>query len=312
MAERKLVPPALLPDTLYNLQTGVLKLPPDLVEQYRQLVQQLGLEHLTVQEQKGPVGGPSKEQTDRHLAWAFAGSAARAELCLLDPFEKLTPVSNAFVETLAGNRVCLTDAPSGSGASSLCLVCAIAELRRANVLPREPLDVHVISAEISDHARHNADALWRSCMPGLASQGIFVTHSERAWDGRDEVSTADLVKTILASPTPTKRLVLVSNFSAFLEHEKNRSQVIPQIKEILRYVSGDGSLGVWLEPQGNRSESLINALLKLAKTWTRFFRLDQPASMPSPVFSAECSFSTVWAGIAKVRVAVLRFLLTRE
>jgi hypothetical protein len=156
--EKRLLEPSDIPDTLWDGAAETLILPAALASAYITLIDRYGLRALSESRDSDnpPVGGISQEHTDLHFAQAFDGSAARAQLALLDPKDHLTGASNAYLTSIAGNRVSLTDAPCGAGPAALSFLCNIAELRAKDVLPREPLDVHLIGAEISDPARKYA------------------------------------------------------------------------------------------------------------------------------------------------------------
>ena len=75
------------------------------------------------------------------------------ELALIDPKQAATLSSNALIGSMAGNSLCLTDAPCGAGAAAFSLLSTIAELRAQGVLPRLPLKVLLVGAELSGPAR---------------------------------------------------------------------------------------------------------------------------------------------------------------
>lgn len=90
--------------------------------------------------------------------------------------------SNAFIQTLSGNRVCIADAPCGAGAAALAFLSVIAELRACEVLPRQPLDIRLIGAELSEPAGAYASELFEEVRIFLESQAIFVEAEFIRWD----------------------------------------------------------------------------------------------------------------------------------
>jgi hypothetical protein len=140
---KRLIKPKQLPLSLWDAKNEILHISPSLALAYETIIDRHGLRELgrSRDSKDPPIGGESQERSDQHFAQQFAGSVARVQLAVTDPKTDVPAMSNGIVKTLAGNRVTLTDAPCGAGAAAFALLCAIAELRASNVLPREPLDV---------------------------------------------------------------------------------------------------------------------------------------------------------------------------
>lgn len=250
----RLLNPSLIPFSLWDRTSEVLEIPSALTKTYVSLVDAKGLRELgtTRDPKSGPVGGITKESTEKHFAQAFDGSVARALLALLDPKNQAGSTSNTFIRCTAGNRISLTDAPCGAGAATFSFLCALAELREKMVLPRLPLDVYLIGAELSDHARELAAEIFAQINPVLKAQAIFVKSEFVAWDVTDPMSTADLVKMcIRASTDSSHQLLVVANFNGFLEKERKRNEAESQLDELFRYASGERSFALWIEPAMN-------------------------------------------------------------
>jgi len=231
----------LLPESVWDASTDTLFLPPFLAEAYRTLIARHGLEKLSESRdpKNSPTGGHSQEETDRHFAQAFDGSAARAQLAVLDPKQEVSRAANTFIEILSGNRICITDAPCGAGATTFSFLAAVAELREREILPRHPLDVRLIGAEISVPARAYAEELLDELRPFLESQAIFVKaeilvvgcdqfFEQYRLDPPDDYRLLGLIK----------RLLVVANFSAFLEREKKERLQNPSSKNYSDFPRG--------------------------------------------------------------------------
>jgi hypothetical protein len=191
--------------------------------------------------QNPPVGGLSQEDTNRHLAQAFDGSVARAQLAILDPRGDLPEISDMLVTCLAGNDICIVDSPSGAGAASLAFLCTIAELRASAVLPRQPLTVLLLAGELSEPARRHCCDLVTRLRPSLAEQGIFVTPEYREWDVTNDVSNTRLIQRMNEHSRARKTLVVVANFNGFLERDKKRKLAEPKLAELFRH----SAFGSW-------------------------------------------------------------------
>ena len=318
-AER-LLNPSSVPETLWQPNSNILFIPPALAKSYATVIDRNGLRSLSEMRtsEEGPVGGRTKALTDQHFAQAFDGSMARMELALLDPLLDATPTSNALILSLAGNTLCLTDAPCGSGAAAFTLLATIAELRANQVLPRLPLDILLIGAEISAPARIYAAEILSELRPSLEEQGIFVEEDFRDWDVSDPLSNTDLIsKVTLKAAKASRRLLVVANFNGFLEKYGKRKQAAPQISELFRHSSGMNSVAIWLEPDMNRATGPGGLFQWLrdstATVWNRFARKADESTEDKPVCTCSARFALPLRPHrnARVGLAVMRIDLVR-
>lgn len=312
-----LLPPSLLPETLWDHSRKTLRIPPTLAHVYSRLIQRHQLTELasTRDRRIAPVGGLTKERTDQHFAQAFDGSAARAELVLLDPDGTLAPVAEAAFCQLLGNRVTLTDAPCGAGASSLSLLCTVAELRRQKVLPRLPLDVALLGGELSPYAREYARNVIDGVRVDLEEQAIFLAEEIFEWDVTDQLSTTDLIQKITrASEARQNRLLVVANFNSALEKERKRKDAEPQLEELFRHCSGDQSEVLWIEPTMNRAVregGLFDWLRKKIVSRSRYAR-DRSGGKGAPPSSSGRFYLPLEPGRrARVNASLLPISLVR-
>ncbi len=309
-----------IPNTLWDTETQTLKIPPVLATAYCRVVDLLGLRDLADARDSAnpPLGGLNQEDADQHFAQAFDGSVARAELAILDPKNASTATSNSLFERLAGNHICLTDAPCGAGAASLAFLSTIAELRREEVLPRLPLQVSLIGAEISGPARCHAEAMFDSVRPELETQAIFVQEEFLHWDVTDDLSNTDLIRRMtIKSATTDSRLVVVANFTGFLEKERKRKVAHPKLEELFRHASGNNSSAIWIEPAMNRAIAqggLFDWIKSLLKDgWNEFAR-ESGEGVGRPIAKTEAKFELPLdpENTATVRLAVLPIDLVRK
>jgi len=268
-----------IPSTLWDTNTRALQMPPALASRYVSLLEERGLTKLACSRDsnKPPVGGLSQEDTDKHLAQAFDGSVARAQLALLDPINNVAAVSNMLIRCLSGNNLCLVDVPCGSGAASLAFLCSVAELRHRGIVPRVPLHVSIVGGEISSPARSYAARLIEDVSSNLEDQAIFVSKSFYHWDVTCELSNTNLVREMTLASRNRKILVVVANFSGFLERDGKRREAEPKLRELLRHAAigsiDAGNGAVWIEPMTNKATSAggtINWLKNVAATLTSF------------------------------------------
>jgi hypothetical protein len=315
--KERILDPQLIPPSLWDPETDTLHIPRPLADAYVGLINQLGLQQLaSARDPKNPpVGGMTQEKTDQHFAQAFDGSVARAQLALLDPKSNATAASNAYLGVLAGNTLCLTDAPCGAGAAAFSFLANIAQLRAEGVLPRLPLDVFLIGAELSEPARIHAQALLDELLQKFEEQAIFVSYEFVSWNVTSALSNTDLIQRMtLNSARTSHRLLVVANFNGFLEKERKRKEAEPQIEELFRHASGANSVAVWIEPDMNRATAdggLFSWLRSFADRWKSFFRELSSSNEPIPTSSAFFQLPSAPEEKAAVRLAVMPISLER-
>ena len=312
--------PERLPQTLWDSDNKILRLPNALARAYEMLIDRHSLRELaqsrTVKD--SPVGGLGKPATDKHFAQQFDNSAARAQLAITNATSDITRVSNALIQTLSGNTVNITDAPCGAGAAAFSLLSTIAELRAHDVLPRLPLHIRFIGAEISEFARQYAKEMLAELAPFLESQAIFVQAEMLPWDVMDSLSNTDLIQNMLRAKTSvSKNLLVVANFSGFLTTSGKQKDAQPQLAELFRHASGDESVAIWIEPQMNSAVSdsgLFSIVGRWVKDkWHRFVRVNTDGAVDDSFLTSEVQFqSTLTPGrLRPVRLAVMRLDLVR-
>lgn len=317
--ERRLLSPQDIPASLWDEASGALILPAALASAYAAIIDRYGLRQLAESprdDNNPPLGGHSQEHTNRHLAGAFDGSVARAQLALLDPNNHLPEASNTYLTSITGNRVVLTDAPCGAGAAALAFLCNVAELRAKGVLPRLPLDVILIGAEISEPARKYALELLAEVRPALEREAIFVEHDFLPWDVTNALSNTDLIKKMtLAAGSNPNLLLLVANFNGFLERDGKRAEAQPQLTELFRHAAGPRSLAIWIEPKMNAALNpggVLPWLRRMFDTlWQAFSKERTPAGSPISTTEAQFVLPLQPALRARVGLAVIPIELAR-
>lgn len=292
MSEERLLQPEMIPESLWLPEFSTLVLPAPLCQVYKDLVNENGLwDAATKVAQKGPIGGASKEETDKHFAHSFDGSAARTLLAILDPKNEVGLTSNTFIKCTAGTSLSLTDAPCGAGAAAAVFLSALAELRREKVLPREPLSVRLLGAELSPHAIDYARSMLERLVPSLEDQAIFLELDFMEWDVTCEESTAQLVSSCeKACGSVERRLLLVANFSGFVNNSKNWAVAEPHLYNLMSSASNENSFAVWIEPPMKVASggNIFSWLFKLCSGAWNFLR--PRVIVPDIHYSAQARF----------------------
>ena len=317
--EERLIKPSVLPNSLWDSGGRILLLPRVLADAYARVIDRHGLHKIAMTRDidDPPVGGLDQERTDKHFAQAFDGSCARAQLALLDPRNEVPGASNAFVLCLAGNSTSVTDAPCGAGAAAFSFLAIIAELRAQKVLPREPLHIHLIGAELSAPARAYAQEMLAELRSTLESQAIFVDVEWLGWDVTSSLSNTDLIRTMtLAAAGKAARLLVVANFNAFLEKDRKKKEAEAQLGELFRHASGGNSMAIWIEPDMNRATKGLFPWLRmqLKEAWRRFAREFSSRGEAEPVAVSAVQFQLPLtpAKTARVGLAVMAIDLRRD
>lgn len=305
-----------LPETLWRQGDRVLILPPDLIRVWLALLDRHSLRALAMQQDGtgGCIGGISREATNKHLAWRFTGSSARVQLAMLDPESHMPNVADAFAHIFAGGRVAIGDLPCGSGAAALTILTVLAELRRQGRVPRVPLDVTIIGGELSSDARgYAADGL-NEVREALEAQAISVQSVFLPWDVCHDISNTDLIRQLtLRCNGCASRMLVLANFSGFLQREGKWKDAQPQLDELFRHSRDHRSSVVWIEPQMNavlpetgglfhRVASLLSGLARFVRGATADARGDAVARSSTKVAHALRQGETF-----DVSLAVMRF-----
>jgi hypothetical protein len=267
----RIISPDMIPKSLWDNSEKTLTLPHALIDSWKKILDEKGLlKDATENNFRGEIGGINEEATHKHYSFNYNGSCARFQLAFLDPKEDLKEVSNAFVKSLAGGKVFIADTPSGAGAASLSLLCSMAQLREKKAIPTMQLDVVILAGEISVTAIEIFKTALEEINDYLMRHEIYVELQTEIWDITDKDSTSQLIKkmTLLSQYSSTK-LLLLANFTGFLEKDKKWNSVKPQFEELFRHFSGDSTTAIWLEPGTNES---TKSFLPRLRSWFLLFK----------------------------------------
>jgi hypothetical protein len=272
----RLIPVEMIPASLWSKEHSMLYLPPHLISSWETLLDKYQLREKAITEAPaGFEGGMNKEDTDNHLAWRFTGSCARVMLTMLDPLEELHQIPDVFTRIFSGNKVFLADLPCGSGAASMSILSVFCELRKQGKIPRMPLHVVIVGGEISQYAQQYAKEIFDSLKSELESQAITVEFEVMDWNVCDKISNTDLItKLTLRSQNCLAKLLILANFSGFLERENKWKEAQSQFDELFRHSRGDNSIVLWVEPEKNnvtKDGGFFSRLLKWFKQ--SFFKI---------------------------------------
>lgn len=306
MADRILSPED-IPKSLWN-GDNLLYLPLALRDVYlKTLISRDKLEEARKDSPQGSIGGETQEVTDLHFAHSFDGSCARVELAVLDPKDELRKASDFFIQAFSGGRVRLLDIPCGCGAASAALLTTISELRRQNVLPREPLEVAITGGDKSDPARNYADLVLGELKESLRNQGIFVSVSLHPWDVMNAASTTTLLDQWLSNQDCEKFFLLIANFSGVLGDEGKIKKAKERLGEVIRWTGARKSTIAWIEPQTRKARRMsVNKVL--GRVFDLLTNWSYEATDPSDELTSEAMYAHP---VSKDKVPKVRLLLYR-
>jgi hypothetical protein len=255
-----------IPLSLWDKSKDTLTLPRSIISSWQKILDEKGLlKEATENNVRSEIGGINEEATNKHYSFNYNGSCARFQLAFLDPKDELKEVSNTFVKVLAGGNIFIADTPSGTGAASLSLLCNIAQLREEKVMPTSSLKVKILAGEISETAIEIFQNALDKINDYLLDYSIEVELETELWDITDKDSTSQLIKklTLISQHSKTK-LLLLANFTGFLEKDRKWDSVTPQFEELFRHFSGKSTNAIWLEPG---SKNAVKGFLPRLKAW---------------------------------------------
>lgn len=305
-----------LPESLWCDKSENILLPNQLVNLWKGLLNENSLMDLANEKApRGFEGGVSKDDTDKHLAWRYNGSCARVILSLLDPKAKLSEVSDAYASIFAGNKVFVADLPSGSGAAIVSILCTLYELRKNNVLPRHSLEITIIAGEISETARSYLHKQLEDLKVVLEEQAIWITFEILEWNTLCKVSTVDLIKRMtLLSEDCHARMLLLTNFTGFLENSGNWKKAKPQFDDIFLHSRDSLSTAIWIEPQRKNVVGFFTRAIKWLKESFKSL-IGEQAELDDSSWYAQTEImckQPIKDGSFPVRLTVMRFDLPVE
>lgn len=262
-----------IPKSLWDMESRKIILPTSLNNAWLNIVTESGLlEKAHKPAPNGIAGGISKEDTDNHLVWKFSGSAARTQLSLLDPDGSLGNVPDAYFKIFSGGTVLIADLPSGSGAATAALLTTIEQLRREEIIPRLPLKVKIVAGEISDFARAHASNLLKKLEKNLNEQAIFLEMEFLKWDALSKKSTAEITKRlILLSQDCGARLILMANFSDFLQNSGRWKEASNNFENLFIHAADSESYVIWIEPKTNEVVKENGFMMKIISWFLKLF-----------------------------------------
>lgn len=308
-----------IPAELWDAHEKTLIIPSELAAAFVGIVERRDmLRHLRKNDADGPIGGASQEETEIHFVNRLDGSLARIQLVLLDPNEELDTASDTLLARLSGGVTCIADAPCGAGAAVLSALAVVARLRKLEVLPRVPLEIRLVAADISSHARDLAREMLDAMRPTLEEQAINVSVEWIEWDATSVASNTHFVRrVVVTSDSCARKLLLVANFSGFLSLPGKQKATDPQLQELFRYFAGPESAALWLEPDHNpatKQGGVADWLIKTVKEkWGWFARISEKLGRDHLGFIARARFRTLLrGGTARVNACVVPVVLDPE
>lgn len=163
-----------LPKTIWN--SNIMYFPSVLSGAHRAGLESNGwMElYLSGNEEKGVIGGASKEDADRHFIHRFLNSAARAQWVCADPKNDNCDIRDMVFYQLADGKLFLLDIACGNGAGTLAILSLICELRELRLMPKLPVNVFILGVDYSPAALLLYQQTLTKISPWLENNGIKV------------------------------------------------------------------------------------------------------------------------------------------
>lgn len=215
---------------------------------------------------KDLIGGEEVEEALLHFIHRFKTSSARTQYVTMSPCGTFKEVSANFLEFLFDGKVSILDIPCGSGGGLLGLLCTVSELRRQGKRPHLPVDLTIISGDISKESMRIHESMLKGLRPALESVGIRVQTKYYDWDVCDPFSSSRLVdKWLQQCPNDDEYLIFVSAFSGFAgDHLEIVQRAIDQIMS--RFYDKICLLA-WIEPGMRVSTKTLKRLTEWVFKW---------------------------------------------
>lgn len=205
-------------------------------------------------------GGPSFEQTIDHFTYRFGNSISRICYLIVDPDHQIRDVSSDLLATFAGDSIRVLDLAGGTGAGMVGLLSTLVQLRMNGDLPRLPLNVEIIGADISSDALQIYKKFLEKSKPFYREAGILVDIITQTWDASDSSQTADLCDTFLEACGDMELFVLVSNLSGVKSHQW--TQMTRSFQHVTERIARKTSTLLWIEPQGGGATEFLSKVRK--------------------------------------------------
>lgn len=249
---------------------GVLRIGDVLSAGYQSRLDYEGLLELARErEHQGEAGGAGRNESDRHFAYQFANSAARAVYLCIDPLDALEDVSALIRQFFTDGRVLLIEVPCGAGAGTLGVLSALYEQRRAGRLPTLPLTVDVLGGDVSERAVEHFCWLVERMAPSLKECGVEVAFNSLSWNASDIRSSSRFIDRAVELAEGCDQVFLfVSNFSDALSDDGLTESFQHFLSQFTGRMTGPSAV-CWVEPTSNRAERVLSAfdsaIARLAK-----------------------------------------------
>jgi hypothetical protein len=285
---QRLLPIDAIPTDLWQKPSDLLRLPAQLSTAYRAKIEALGLIDVATcyGDEDGPAGGMTDEDTKKHFARRFSASCGRVQLAVLDPKDDLSSASDLIINSFAGGKVALLDAPCGAGAAFASVLATIASLRRASCIPSDPLEVNIVGGDLSPYALGLSRDLHDALQDSLAEVAISSTFTAVDWNARDKQKTVELLRAWVHACTGVRtRFAVTANFSDFLGNGGNFKECRLHLEDIFRWADTPGARFAWFEPQTKSAmsmfERLSNLVVDMKLHILKYFTNSGPSGTPA-------------------------------
>ncbi|EGR1768077.1 hypothetical protein RII68_000905 [Vibrio parahaemolyticus] len=244
---------------------GILNLPDNLSSLYISKLESIGYleyakEYHRNANTEGPIGGSEQADTYEHFAARFSNSCARLQYVVINPKDEFGTVPDNFISSFSSGKLCLLDAPCGTGAASMSLLHLLCTARKEGRLPKLPLSVHILAADYSEHALKIFTDLLNKSQDEFVKNAIQVTTEEHLWDAKDVASTAQLMDDF-RSHDCDEFFVIVSAFSGL--GPDGLEEIKPSLQHIQTSLSNKKFTLVHIEPQTKKAKSFLKDMVSL-------------------------------------------------
>lgn len=281
----RVLPISVIPDSLW--QNSTLLLPESLANAYETELDSRGLLASAKQlnSDKENHGGIDDESTLKHFSFRFAVSVGRVEFVAIAPDEKFSEVSDALMSTFSEGHVALLDIPCGTGAGLGAILSTLLALRKAHVVPTQPLTISVVAGDASPKALEIYGSMISRLQRDLQLHAINVNLLLEQWDATRSDHTARLVdRWFTLSQGAEEYVVCIANFNAALIGAGLLPAFTPCLEQILGRLYNKKSTLLWVEPPtASAREKLFPRIAEFLKKRIPWFA--SKSKVDGPIFA---------------------------
>lgn len=259
-----------IPNSLWK--NNVLYCEDSLVRAYKEELKELRLYKEACGNHVDAPGGQSDEATLSNFTHRFLSSTVRTEFLTLDPRNSFKKIQESLLTYFADGELAILDIPGGCSGGIMGIVSTIIELRRTAHLPMLPLNLKIVTGDISPKANQIYKEIFKQIESDLIAVGIRYQLIAENWNALIPEHTNRVLDRLFGlASVNSMHLLFVSAFSDFLHYKSNRKKfkgILDNVKT--RFYERDVAY-LHIESSENTSREVLKFLVDKLLNWTGVF-----------------------------------------